>query len=267
MEHRSRFSRLTGVIYVVGALFGLIISVGGLVVLWTTRDDVTGGILNTVALAGRTLEATQETVLVVSDSLDQAGTELLTIQRILEDVAGTLEDSGGLLTATSSLVGSDMPGFVEEAQSSLTTMQASARLVDDTLRFVSSIPLIGGRYRPEVTLQESVGEVSRSLDPLPETFRKIQRELDVSAANVDIIQSEVDQLAVEIDGIETSLSSAQSVAERYRLILVDFQGKYDRLEQRLPVLFTTIYLGLTLILIWIFITQLGLLLHGIQLMR
>ena len=263
---KSRFSRLTGVIYVVGALFGLLISIGGLAVLWSTKSAVTRTVTDTVELASRTLDATRITIQVVSDSLEQASTNLDLIHEIIGDVASSLQDSNGLLTTTAGLVGNDMVSFVEETQASLATVQTSARLVDDTLRFISGIPFIGGRYRPEVPLQDSVAEVSNSLEPLPESFNKIRRELDVSAANLDVVQREVELLGEQVQEIDTSLSEAIDVVDRYRLILVDLRDRLDVLERYLPAALNTIYLGSTAVLIWIFITQLGLLLHGIEML-
>lgn len=263
---KSRFSRLTGVIYVVGALFGLLISVGGLAVLWSTKGTVTRAVNDSVDLASRTLDATRITIGVVSESLEQASTNLELINEIIVDVASSIEDSNGLLTTTAGLVGNDMVGFVEETQESLATVQTSARLVDDTLRFISGIPIIGGRYRPEVPLQDSVAEVSRSLEPLPESFGKIKRELDVSAANLDVVQREVERLGEQVEEIDTSLNDAIDVVDRYRLLMVDLRDRFDVFERYLPATLNTIYLGATAILIWIFITQLGLLLHGIEML-
>jgi hypothetical protein len=263
---RSRFSRLTGVIYVVGALFGLVISIGSLFLLWTTRADVTRDVNATVNLMSRTLDATRDTIQVVGSSLGQASTDLELIRGIIQDVALTLDDSTGLITSTAGLVGGDMTSFVRETQISLASVEASARLVDDTLRIVSIVPFIGPRYQPEVPLQESVASVSRSLDPLPASFGRISRELDVSAANLSVIQYEIELLVNQLDGIHTSITSAQLVVEEYRLILVELRSSLDGVENRLPAMIDTVYLAITALLISMLITQLGMLVHGIALL-
>ena len=68
-----RYSRLTGVIYVIGSIFGLLISLGGLLTLWATKQDVTQNLTGTVALVGRTLTATRDTIGVVSDFSGRGG--------------------------------------------------------------------------------------------------------------------------------------------------------------------------------------------------
>lgn len=268
--NRHRFSRLTGVIYVIGAIFGLVISAGGVIWLWTTRDAVVQSVTGTAELAGQTLEATRETIAVIGQSLDQAATDLETIQSMLMNTGKTLEDTGELVRSTGDLVGVEMVAFVDNTQVSLDSAQNSARMVDNVLRTLNGIPLIGpslGRgYNPEVTLEESFESVSISMNPLPDSLRNIRRDLDVAAANASTLQAEIETLAGQVADIQTSVSNAQEVTETYRAILVDLQGRYTRFEERLPPAMNSIYYGITAVLVWIFITQVGMFIHGIELM-
>lgn len=266
-----QFNRLIGVIYVVGAVFGLVISLGGLLLLWTTKSNVTNNIIGVVALGGRTLEATNTTVNVMGTSLDQAGTSLKLIQNMLVDTGTSLENSGELVRSTGSLVGVNMVDFVDNAKSSLASMQTSAQVVDNMLRTITGIPLIGPwlggqRYNPDVPLAESVAKVSKSMDPLPDSLKKIRSDLEVSAGNITTVKSEVDSAAKQMDSIQASLTDAQKVVEDYKSIVSELQARYTRFQNRLPAVLNTIYIGLTGLLIWILITQVGMLLHGIELM-
>jgi hypothetical protein len=280
MQKRSRLSLLTGVIYVIGAIFGLLISSGGLYVLWSTRPTVTRELTETAGLFGRFLGATGRTIQVVNGSLDQASHDLELSHAMLLDVAQTLDDSQGLIDATAGLIGSDLAGFFEETQTSLEAVEASAQTVDQALAVVESIrdALAGlralipftpppGESLPRASLQQSVAEVRRSLAPVPDSLGEIERQLSVSAANVATMQSELEQLAGQVAGIETSLDEARAVTAEYRAILDDLQERLERFEGRLPLLLRLVYLGLTLILAWIFMTQAGMLVHGIALLR
>lgn len=265
------FSRLIGVIYVVGAVFGLVISLGGLLLLWTTKSNVTNSIIGVVALGGRTVEATSITVNVMGTSLDQAGTSLKLIQIMLVDTGTSLKNSGELVRSTGGLVGVNMVDFVDNAKSSLASMQNSAQVVDNMLRTITGIPLIGPwlggqRYNPDVPLAESVAKVSKSMDPLPDSLKKIRSDLDVSAENIATVKSEVDSAAKQMDSIQASLTDAQKEVEDYKSIISELQTRYTRFQTRLPAVLNTFYIGLTVILIWILITQVGMLLHGIELM-
>ncbi len=263
-------SRLSGVIFVIGAVFGLMISIGGLVVLWSTKADVTRRVSSTVALVGSALTATREMIGVVGTSLDQAGTSLQITQGMINDVSGTLNDSSGLISSTADLIGTDMVDFVNNTQTSLASVQNSAKAVDSILTKISSVPLIGpylgGGYRPDLPLEASVANVSRSLDPLPGSLTKIRSDLDVSSTNVAAIHADVQTLAGQIDSIKANLEQARNVVEAYRGILADVQTRYNAFESRLPVTINVIYFGVTTVLVWILITQIGMLIRGIELL-
>ncbi|NLG99702.1 MAG: hypothetical protein GX491_20290 [Chloroflexi bacterium] len=261
---RGRLSRLTGVICIVGALFGLLISIGGLFALWSTRERTTSSILSMVELTGQALDATRATIDVVNNSLDQAAMNLALIRGIADDVAGTLDDSEALIESTAGLIGNDMAGFVTNTQTSLASVEASARLVDDTLRVISAIPLIGPRYQPEMPLQESVAQVSDSLTPLQGSFETISRQLDVSAAHVATMRFEIETLADQVDEIDQSITQAKEVVDDYSTVLDGVQARYDKAAGNLPLALDVIYIGLTALLVWIFITQLGLLIQGLE---
>ena len=103
---------------------------------------------------------------------------------MIDGMGKSMDDSGGLIRSTADLVGVEMVGFVNNTQTSLTSVQSSARVVDDFLGLLSSLPLIGARYKPDVPLEDSIALVKTSMDPLPDSLLKIRRDLDVSAANV-----------------------------------------------------------------------------------
>lgn len=267
MNRSHRYDQLIAVIYIIGALFGIILSLGGAIGLWVTKEKITGQVTEIVSLMGRTLDATRTTVTVVNSSLENASGHLDLIQLMITDTAATLAETDGLISETSTMIGEDMVLFVEDTQSSLDTVQTSARFIDDFLRVVSNIPLIGRRYQPSVTLQDSIAGVKVSLDTLPESFGNIQRELDVTAANMETIQVEMTQLAERVSLIDEEISEATRVAEEYRMILADVRTRWDVVEENMPAWLNTGYLALTALLIWIFINQVGTLIHGIALLQ
>ena len=267
---RNIYLRLSSIAFVVGSIFGLIISAGGLIVLWANKANVTDQITGTVSLAGDTLAETRELIAVAGTTLDEAATDLATMQKMIGDVAVTLKDSSGMVSSTADLIGSNMVEFVNNTSTSLVSVQNSARAVDSILGKINSIPLLGpwlgNGYDPDVPLGASVASVSASLDPLPESLSKISRDLDVSSANIATVQAEIEVLAGQLDEIQGSLNDAQDVVDRYQELLSAAQTRYNAFENRLPGMINTFFIGTTLVLIWIFITQVGMLLYGIYLL-
>lgn len=267
---RIGFIRLSGVVILIGAIIGLVFSIYGLYAIWTIKSDVTTSVVGLVSLSSRTLDATDSMLMVVSNSLDEASEDLGLIHEILDGTSQTIGETTSLIDDTAALMGNDMSGFITETQASLTGLQSTARLIDDTLGTISRIPLLGpfltSRYTPEIPLHTSVEQVNRSLDPLSESFTQIQRDLEIASSSFDTIGGEVEALSEQIDDIETSIDEARFVVDRYTELLDELRQKVNSLEKNLPVLIDTTYLALTLVLVWLGVSQLGSLLHALQML-
>ncbi len=266
---RKNYLRLSGIIFIIGAVLGLFISVGGLIVSWANKANVTEQVTGTVSLVGGALSATHELIITSGTTLDEAATDLDLVHKMILDVSATLDDSSVMVSSTADLIGSNMVGFVDNTMTSLASVENSARAVDSILKKINSIPLLGpwlgNGYDPELPLQASVANVSRSLTPLPSALTQIRRDLDVSSANIATIKAEIDILAKQVDAIQNSLADARSVVNQYDKILSDMQTRFDAFEKRLPGWINTFYIVLTVFLVWIFITQTGMLIHGLTL--
>jgi hypothetical protein len=260
-------SRLAAVIVILGALFGLVFSIAGLVLLWTTRDTVSAQASDYVGLAGRTIGAAQQTTGVFDRTLSQAGRDLEMINTLINNLGITLDNSGELIDSTAELVGTDMLEFVDNTQTSLRSVEISAGLIDDFLSVISSVPFIGGRYRPEVPLRESVQRVSQSMDPLPEAFTQIQRDLRVASSNASTLRGQVQGMARQVQAIQTSMEDARRIVLEYEDIFTELSDRQERFAARLDERMELLYWVITAFLGWIALSQLGALLSGISMLR
>lgn len=265
---RKEYStRLTAGFTLFSAALGMLIALTGLIALWVTRDTVTQQVNAMVDLGSRTLDATSRTITVTRRTLEQASGDLDSIHTMIGDLGVTLKDSGSLIASTSDLMGTSMVGMVNDTRTQLSSVEKSAGLVDDFLGLLSAVPFIGGRYKPDVPLKESVARVSTSLDPLPQAFGKISRDLDVASANAETLKKEVDLLGGQVEDIQTSITSAKEVTADYEAILSDARLKFDKFEARIGRWMNVFYASLTIFLVWLLISQVGALLQGVALMR
>lgn len=261
---RTHFSRLTGVAYVVSAIFGLIFSIGGLAGQWITKPQVTDGIEGTIAVVGRSLTATTETLQIVTNSLEKASTNLEMIHGTLTDVSGTMESSKVMVTDAATMMGGNMVDIVHQTQTSLKSAGNNLKVVDDTLRLISRIPFIGANYQPDIPLQESFNQVSKTLDPLPASFTKMSGQLTTASGNIATLKGDLDSMAGQIAGIQDSISDAHKRADDYTGIIKDLQSRYDYFQSHLPLYINVFYIGFTGLLVWMLMTQLAMLLHGLE---
>jgi len=268
---RVIFTRLSIVVTLIGAVLGLAISLYGLYAVWTIQPNLNQSLTELVGIASQTLEASSGMLTVMSSSLDQAGQDLALVRDILDSTGQTISQSTGMVDETAKLMGEQMPQFIANTQKALEGAQATARLMDDTLGTITSIPLIGPslgqRYRPEVPLNESIAEINRSLDPLPKSFTTIQNDMKSSSASMATVQGEIETLSKQVGEIETSLANAKREVNQYQLTLASVQDRLDKVEKQVPVYLNMACLALTVVLIWLGISQVGSLMLVFELYR
>lgn len=258
-------ARLTGLLLILDALLGFGLSVAGLVVIWTSQSTVLTRVTSTMDTIEMTVAATTNMLDVVNTTLDQAGANIQAIEASLIDVTAALSTASNVADTVGTMIGEDFTRVIAETQTSLDSVETSAKLIDDTLRIVSAVPFIGARYRPEIPLQETISAVNLSLDELPASFAVVQSELEQTSTSVDNIQRDLDNLSMTIGEIETSLTEAKVVLEQYRTVVQILEQEIASLEANLPRWLDYASWSLTIGLIWLLFAQIPIFLVGLAL--
>lgn len=260
-------SRILGVLLVVAAIFGLIFSGWGLARIWTIKGKVTEDILSTVELTATTLEATSNGLFLAEQSLTQAKVDVVSLKNTLEATGRAIRATNPIITSLSDLMENDLPDAIQATQMSLETAQSSARLIENFLRTLSSIPFLPIEpYNPQVPLQESLKDVSDSLDGIPESLLDMENNLRQSQGNLILIQAEFNIMARHVQQINESLTNAETIVVEYQQVVSEVQERVSSLENDIPRRINNLAWWLTFILIWLAITQLGVLLQGVSLL-
>ena len=169
-----------------------------------------------------------------------------------------------VVNQVSTLIGDDLVDVVDQTQSSLVAASTSARLVDDTLSVIGAIPFIGQQYQPEVPLNQSITQIAFSLEYMNTSLLEIQAGVQASGRKVDEVRWLMDDLQRQLAALEPGLLEAQAQLDEYQAILVILHEKQANFQALLPGLLNTIYTLATLVLIWVALSQVGLLLQGLQ---
>jgi methyl-accepting chemotaxis protein len=260
------FQRLIGVLLIFASLLGLVVGVSGLVVLWQAEPTAADSIIETVDLFDRTLSATSSLLEVANDSLDQVDENIALIEASVEDVSETMNETAAATDTLAGMMGDDFTDIILETQASLVSVQNSARLIDETLQVISLIPGLGAGYNRDDPLEDSIGEVSRSLNTLPASMAEIQISMEGAADNFRTLEQDVRDLAGTIGDIERNLSAADNVMGEYQAIVVDTQTRLEVMRQRIPDVVRVSVWAATAFLVWFLIAQLGLFTQGVELL-
>jgi len=175
--------RIFGLLLIIASIGGLIISIAGVYFLWHLEPVMTSGVQNTVTLLSDTLKATAQGLVVTKDALKNSVTMIGNMQTTLETTAKTIASTDPMIDNIAALMDKQLPDTIRATQQSLNTAKESAAVIDTVLATLSGIPLLGSGigYSPDVPLAEALGDVSKSLEGLPESFVGMEDSLRSSA--------------------------------------------------------------------------------------
>lgn len=259
--------RLGGLVLIIAGASGLMFSIVALAFVAHAKEGATTAILARIDLASQALDATAEGLIVVSTSLTRAQTTLGMLGATTEGVAKTLGESKPLIDDLASLAGEDLPASITATQQSLARVEASAKVVDDTLTGLTNLPFIGTLvYAPQEPLHTSLAEVSDSLGTLSASFRQMQANLNTTGDNLERVKTDVEALARNIGAMDTSLRDAQGVVSRYQSVVASLQADMRTLRGELPGWLNLASWGLAFILVWLGVAQVGLFSQGLEML-
>jgi methyl-accepting chemotaxis protein len=258
--------RIAGIALVVAGVTGLAFSIVGLVVLDRVHERLEPALMEQVELADRTLAATVEGLALVETTLGDAVEMADSVEATMASVSRAAGDTVPTLDSVGRMVGEQLPETLKATQDTLASVAQSAKLIDDILAVVTAIPFLGLQgYNPETPLHEGIGDVASSLDEIPTSLITAQEGLDVASGSLEELQGSFTAIAESIASLTTSLGSAQSVVVQYQDVVDDLQGLVVSVKQGVPQWLRWLRLGLSLVLVWLGIAQIGLLTQGWEL--
>jgi len=256
---------IIGITVIIAAIAGLVICIGGIVGVWMAREPLATSLTNTFDLLGTTLKATSDGLTVADQSLSQAANSVTALENTIRTMGKAVRDSVPLVESLSILIGKDLPDAILATQSALTSAQSSAKSVDSTLTLLTAFPFLPIEpYAPEVPLTDALGEVSASLDPIPQTFVAMEDSLKTSQGNLKLLSAQVAVIANNVGELKTNLADAREVLAQYQAILATLGGQIDAALAILPRLMNLMAWLLTVIFVWLGLTQVGLLYQGLE---
>jgi methyl-accepting chemotaxis protein len=261
-------NRAVGYLLVIAAIIGLVFSLLGIAAVWRVKQPLTDDAMSMIELADRTLKATSDGLLLTKESLTEAMVSVISLKNTLEATSRAINATNPMLDSLSDLLTSSIPDSIYAIQNSLATAQSSARVIENFLKTVSSLPLLPIQpYNPPVPLHESLSDVSQSLDALPQSLMEMDKSLDSSRGNLILIEAEFRIMSRNVEQMNASLLDAQGVVDSYQNVVSDLQQRTANLSTNIPRWINNLAWFTTFLLILIAIAQLGLLVQGLTLIN
>jgi methyl-accepting chemotaxis protein len=263
---KSATQRIIGAVLILTAIAGLVFNLAGLVFIWRVKQPFTHDAVQNVHLIRTTLQTTSDGLAIADSSITSSIRSLTDLELTINTTAQTIDTTTPMVDSLVTLMKSDLPDTITHTQTSLASAQESAKIIDSVLRTITSLPLVPNVYNPPVPLDVALGQVSSSLDGLPDKFNTMGDNLSNSKKNMATIKDDIDTMSANILGIKTNLEDAQKVVREYRTTLSDLQTRLQKTENSLPGWITAGTWVLTFFLVWLALTQVGLLFQGMEMM-
>jgi len=255
--------RLFGMLLVLVGTLSLVFSLYCAAQVWRLRLPFQEGLLNGLELVDTILEATTGALELAHDSLDAASSSADTLAASVETLGKSLQDTAPLLGTLATLVGEDFPQTIATAKTSLDSAQTSARLIDGVLRALTFFNR--DLYNPPVPLHTALGQVSSSLDGLPESFATMEASLVATNHNLTLVEDDVTHIAADVELINTNLKAAKEVIAQYQQVLANIQPEIGKLESMIPRWVSWLAYAGVFIFTWLGFAQISLILRGWEL--
>lgn len=261
--------RVIAIILMSAAVLGWLICLTGLITIWAVRPDLTRTAVSQVEGTKAILEITTQGLEVTQNSLGAVVASLEVLQGTVQKTADTISSTTPFIDSLINVTDENLPKTIEGLKSSLSTAEQGAKVIDDALRKVTNLPLIGDflsekGYNPSTPLDKGLAEVSGGIAKLDETFSTMSQSLNNTKGNIEEVQAGITEMAGNIGEIKTNLEAARVVLKQYQALAQTALDFLNQWGDRLPQIIALLAVLFSLLFVWIAAAQLGLFLQGMD---
>ncbi len=255
--------RILGICLMIFSALGLAISLIGLPAVSRVSEQIAKSTDDALALTLTALDTTGQSLALVHDALGEARDALGAAQTVVEGVDGGLQNTGAMMDSLGDTLTDDLSQVIWNTQDSLAVAGKGAAVIEDVLYDLNTVSLlIGITYEPDVSLTESFANINASLDSVPQTLAEMDKSLGATQESLNGMQTGFTDLTSVLDESKATLVEAQANVDDYSDLVEDLSLQISNLQENLPGWIRAVSLSLYFLLIWLAISQIGLLWQG-----
>lgn len=227
-KNRGRF-------FIFTAYIGILFSIFGIATTWFYKPKVENTVLEIIESLDQILDNTNDGLIIVENTLKTTSDNIGVITGTLENASNTLDNISVSLTSSADLIGKDLHDTIIDTQTALISASQSAGIIDNTLKFIAGIPLLGADYRPDEPLGPSLLKVSESLNDAPDKFLDIQQYIQETDKSMGDLQTNISELSEDIENFEMYVEETQTLLSDYRLIFENIKSQFQNIREQIPI--------------------------------
>jgi methyl-accepting chemotaxis protein len=261
-------SKFLGSILMFTGILGIILSLSIITATWLIRDPIQRFLSNSYETVDSALLTTKDGLTLIEGALSETEQSLTTVNSSLTTLDVSLSNLSQISLDSGNIIGNNFVAIVNNAQTSLDSSASGAKLIDDTLNLLSSIPLLGLDFRPAVPLHTSLNDLSADFNLLPADLEAIASSLADISVNLGELRLSVESMNLQINDIKTQVNQAKEIITTYQETTDKMSLEIDRLQQSTTKWLTILSIVISCFMVWMLLiqisplTQASELLHG-----
>ena len=263
------FKRILGLLMIVAALVGLVVCIAGIIYAPQVIDRAGSALDDSLAVVSQTLDTTEDGLLLAQTTLEQVDAGLETVASAVGGVSGALRETTPMLDAVGKIVSEDVPDSLDALQSVVPEVARAAGVVEDALIALSEFRLeqsilgislgfdLGFDYDPQQSMAESIDSLGASLDGMSPRLRALQTFMDNASGDLESMGQDIDQVVDTLDTLTGQLESAAGLLDSFLATVNDLQRTMDQARDGLPQQLDLAKIAAIAILVWIGLAQIA----------
>jgi methyl-accepting chemotaxis protein len=201
---------------------GIVTAVVGLIVGQVLVNQVTGSVDDSLVLTSQALTAVDDSIAVTATMVDTVRGGMQDVQRTMGTVQTSLDQTATATADGAVFVGGALPDALGAVADVLPTIESVAGSIDNTLELLSNIPF-GPDYNPVKPFDESIADLRRAIEPLPEQLQTLSGDFDDLTTASREMAGEVEALGRSVADLSTQLDDVAVLLDRYTSTTEDAQ--------------------------------------------
>jgi hypothetical protein len=116
---------------------------------------------------------------------------------------------------------------------------------------------LGVDYTPEVPFDQSVRELGEGLEGLPESLRTLQVYINVTNGNLQTVSQDIRTLADDLSTVNGRINELDPILDEYIRLITATNDNTRQLRAQINDDVQSIKNGITLVMVWLAITQIA----------
>lgn len=261
------FRRFLGLLMLIIAFGGIALAVFGARLGHALVDRVAANFEQTLLLTSQSLDTVSETLVLAKSSIADVNTVMETAETTADDLAQTVSDSRPLLGQISNVTSEQVPDSLETIQAAFPSLEQVAGVIDRTLVTLNNFRIdetilgfnlqydLGVDYAPEVPFDQSVRELGEGLEGLPESLRTLQIYINVTNDNLLTVSQDIRNLADDLNTVNGRITELEPIIDEYIVLITTTNDTTRQLRAQINDEVQNIKNGITLVMVWLAITQ------------